>query len=228
MYFLTDYNRKVCFGWSAKCGCSSLKKIFFNLTNQNKEPYCVEHKLTHCPCTYKFNKIPENYQDFTFFIIVRNPYDRIVSGMLEKWNNGTDNKLITFSSFVDELITNKFQNIDDHHFTNQFSESWSNELLTLDKIHFMDLYKINYELIESFYETTIPDKLKNPSNIRKKKLAKQQTTEIYNVPVDEIKNYEYQYKDFYNSDLQIKIEKFYELDFEILKSIGFSYYLNLK
>ena len=33
MYFLVDNENKIIFGWSAKCGCSHIKKLFHFLKN---------------------------------------------------------------------------------------------------------------------------------------------------------------------------------------------------
>jgi hypothetical protein len=34
MYFLIDDNKKIIFGWSAKCGCSHVKYMFKFLTEE--------------------------------------------------------------------------------------------------------------------------------------------------------------------------------------------------
>ena len=35
MFFLVDTNKKIIFGWSAKCGCSHIKTIFWFLQSDN-------------------------------------------------------------------------------------------------------------------------------------------------------------------------------------------------
>jgi len=107
MYFLIDNKNKIIFGWSAKCGCSHIKNIFWFLQNNN-----TDNKIH---ITEEYNSIPDDIENYTTIIINRNPYKRIISGFLDKYkSNGQFRKLwkydkLTFSMFVDELIKNEWQ-----------------------------------------------------------------------------------------------------------------------
>jgi hypothetical protein len=234
MFFLVDEKKKICFGWSAKCGCSFIKKMFFYLTNINQEPYCVKHNnRIHCPCTY--GSLPNDYENYLIFIFVRNPYDRIISGMLDKyqtnnkyieyfmnkWNNGTNYQDITFEIFVNDLITNNFKNIENHHFTNQFSEEWNDNLLTHNNIYFYDIKKINYSFIESLYDKKINLPIVNRNKL--KNGTENCNRIMYDKDVNNVANYKFKYRYFYNYDLIKKVNLFYEKDFEILYKQGFKY-----
>ena len=107
MYFLVDAKHKVLFGWSAKCGCSHIKRIFWFLQNNT-----IDNSIHTC---HDLRKIPDDIVNYTTIIIGRNPYKRIVSGFLDKYRipgekiEGQFRKwwkydTITFSMFVDELI----------------------------------------------------------------------------------------------------------------------------
>lgn len=98
MYFLVDNNRKILFGWSAKCGCSHIKRMFYFLKN-NK----MNNKPIHTHNDY--NKLPDDIENYTTIIISRSPYERIVSGFLDKYKLGGGfrrlwkHNTITFSNF---------------------------------------------------------------------------------------------------------------------------------
>ena len=124
MKFIIDYNKKIIFGWSAKCGCSHIKKIYWFLQNNridNKIHTAIEHM-----------RLPNNISDFILIIITRNPFERIISGFLDKYNKNKGQfrykwkyNTLTFSNFVDELIKKNWKMVDEHHFTPQTSENFS-------------------------------------------------------------------------------------------------------
>ena len=80
MYFLIDNKNKIIFGWSAKCGCSHIKRIFW-FYNKGIIP-----KNVHVG---SYNKLPNNIENYTIIIISRNPYKRLVSGFLNNYKIGT-------------------------------------------------------------------------------------------------------------------------------------------
>jgi hypothetical protein len=60
MFFLVDNNNKVIFGWSAKCGCSHVKRLFWFLKNN------AEDKQIHTSAD--MNKLPSNIEKYTTII----------------------------------------------------------------------------------------------------------------------------------------------------------------
>ena len=97
MLFLIDDNRKIIIGWSAKCGCSHIKKIFHYIQT-NK----LNNKIHQ---SEDYNSLPTNIEEYDLIIISRNPFKRIVSGFLDKYQiNGQfrykwKNDNITFNDF---------------------------------------------------------------------------------------------------------------------------------
>ena len=77
MYFLIDYEKQIIFGWSAKCGCSHIKNIFWFLKTGKLENKIHTEK--------DMNKLPNYINHYTTIIITRNPYKRIISGFLDKY-----------------------------------------------------------------------------------------------------------------------------------------------
>jgi NAD(P)H-flavin reductase len=129
MFFLIDKKRKIIIGWSAKCGCTHIKKIIKYLNNSNYLKNNVIHLGT-------YRKLPEDFLQYNQIIIItRNPYERLISGFNNKYKaNGSYRKLwkkkeeLTFKNFVDELILNKYTNVEKHHFTPQTSEEWNDNI----------------------------------------------------------------------------------------------------
>lgn len=152
MFFLVDDKLKIIFGWSAKCGCSHIKKIFWFLQNN------IEDNKIHIQEEYDM-RLPDDISNYNVIIIIRNPYERIISGFLEKYKiNGHCRNMwkydnITFSMFINELINNNWDIIDKHHFTPQTTEYFDkNKLLEAKSLKIFDIKNINYEYIENFYE----------------------------------------------------------------------------
>jgi hypothetical protein len=131
MYFIIDEKRKIAFGYSAKAGCSHIKRIFWYLTEDN-----LNHKLHKDKREY--SKIPDDYKNYTFILIVRNPYKRLVSGFLDKYNsnpvgelrNNFKKKEITFEDFVGYVVREDCKEPNHiHHFSPQTRECFNYEKL---------------------------------------------------------------------------------------------------
>ncbi len=243
MHFLIDKNKKIVFGWSAKCGCSHIKTLFLFLT-RNKI-YDIED--IHRECKYLgINEIINNINDYTIIIISRNPYDRLISGFLEKytylhylhnpnieekatiriWENNLSLS-ITFNNFVNQLVYNNYNIIDQHHFTPQLSEKWDDILLSVNNIIVYDLSNIDYKFIEYLYNISIPPELINfkGPHINKNKLDDNidNNFKVYNLDPLEYRDMKLNKYNFLNKDLQDKIYQIYKKDFEFFKSKGVNY-----
>lgn len=217
MYFLIDKKKKIIIGWSAKCGCSHIKKIFHFLTDMNV-------KNIH---TRSYNALPNNVSDYTIIIISRNPYKRLVSGFLDKYNivngqfiNKWKHTKMTFVMFVNELLKNEFKMIDRHHFTPQTSEVFDiNKINSAKLIKIFDIEDIDYTFIENLYNKKITNEIKTFKGPHSR-------TKIINNKYNEINNYVYNldmidyinskvdYKYFYNYELKDKVNKFFKNDFD--------------
>ena len=73
MYFLVDTDKKILFGWSAKCGCSHIKNIYWFLQTDN-----LENSIHNT--SKENNRIPNDIENYTTLIFSRNPYKRLFSG----------------------------------------------------------------------------------------------------------------------------------------------------
>lgn len=225
MLFLVDLKLKIIFGWSAKSGCSHIKKIFYFLQN-NKLDNAIH-------INQEFNQdLPHDIENYNTIIFSRNPYKRIISGFLNKYNaNGEcrnlwKNESITFSKFVDELIKNDFKKVDKHHFTQQTSEKFNKDILLRSKcLTFYDIENIDYQYIESLYHKSIPNELinfKGPHKREKYNISFPQE-KVYDLDINIYYNYDVSIEQFYNEEIILKIYYFYKNDFDFFKENGINY-----
>lgn len=226
MFFLIDKSRKIIFGWSAKCGCTHIKNIFNYLTNIDIST--INSKKVHDICSH--SKLPINFSEYLIILIIRNPYKRIVSGFLDKYNYHNyfykkywpKNLEMTFTNFVNQLVDNNGLNktVEKHHFTPQLSEEW-NSLINPDKIY--DIENIDYNYIEILYDIKIPKEIINYRGNYNKTIKECEFKHVYDIPIHIYTDSKPSLKQFYNDELFDKVTNFYKKDLDYFKSYGFNY-----
>jgi hypothetical protein len=229
MLFLIDENKKVIFGWSAKCGCSHIKNIFYYL--QTGE-YCKPGQIVHRGKGKDFKQLPENLNDYTIIMFIRNPFERVVSGFLDKYKLGGEfrdlwDKTIplTFSNFVDKIIENN-RMIDNHHFTPQTSEHFCDKVRYNNKTFIYDINNINYDFIEHIYGKKIPKEVldyRGEHCYNYIKTIQENEINIYDIELDTYHGLKIPLKYYYNVNIQHKIEKIYKEDLIFFEERGFIY-----
>jgi len=222
MYFLVDNNHKVIFGWSAKCGCSHIKRFFWFLQNNNVN--------TPIHTWNDIMPLPDDIENYTTIIICRNPYKRLVSGFLDKYNNTNGEFIhlwkyntITFSMFVDELIKNEWVMIEKHHFTPQTTEHFTDNIFKSKCLKWYDIANIDYEYIEQLYNQKIPHELLHSKLARRAKYEHDFNEIVYDLYINDYYEYNVEVKKFYNEEIKQKVFKFYENDFTFFSGLGFDY-----
>lgn len=225
MHFLVDSHKKIVFGWSAKCGCSHVKTVFYFLTSGDKSPKIHSSKDS--------NALPINIQEYTTIIVSRNPYERLVSGFLDKYKpNGEFRHLwksypLTFSNFVNALLKNDWKHTELHHFTPQLSERFDERILSSKILKVFDIKDIDYAYIEELFEKQIPETIiqkrfgheRNSQNLESDSFVKP----IYDAPMVEYVNQKVAFKCFYNERIRKLVYDFYRKDFEFFKAQGIEY-----
>jgi hypothetical protein len=224
MFYLIDNTTKIIFGWSAKCGCCHIKNLFCYLTH---------NAIWNQSHVGSYNELPENIEDYTLIIIVRNPYERLISGYLEKYNHkkGTCRRLwkhgkITFSLFIDELIKKNYIMVDKHHFTPQTTEAFNKEKIKKNKnLIVYDIKNIDYDNLEKLYKKQIPQEIKNFRGNHTIKYEKkyEDKSPVYDLKMEEYFDYKVPTEMYYNMDLKEKINNFYISDFEFCKENNIEY-----
>lgn len=225
MYFLVDTNKKIIFGWSAKCGCSHIKTIFWFLQTDNLENLIHTSKAMH--------KMPNDIENYTTIIFIRNPYKRIISGFLDKYRKHGEfrklwtNSFLSFFQFVDKLINCDWKTIDYHHFTPQTTEYFDEKILLSKNIKFYDIGKIDYEYIEQLYNKKIPECIINKKQGHERLLnvnvESYYNNYVYDLHIDDYINYNIDIKYFYNEEIREKVFTFYIKDFSFFKENGIDY-----
>lgn len=211
MYFLIDKKRKIIFGWSPKCGCTNIKRLFNYF---QEEPHNV---------SYPYPKEGK----YTTILFIRNPYKRIVSGFLQKYVDnyqlrqfrlGRNPLELTFERFVDELDKNGLKKIEKHHFMRQ-TDGYFESRIVFDKI--FDLENIDYEYLEGLFGEKLPKKIKY--GIKKQTQYSDIEEECFNWSILRLEKVKPKYQFFFNSEIKQKVYKFYQKDFQFFNEKGFNY-----
>ena len=230
MHFLIDNNLKLIFGFSAKCACSTIKTIFLENTTDNdlRQIYLEKGDMHFCE-TYTYS-LPKDISSFKIILFIRNPYKRIVSGVIQKYSRSETGcqhlwkqplKKLTFYNFINTMILEGLgKTIDEHHFTPQTTEKWDDRLLEHKDVLVMDIEHINYNILNNLFKTNnIVNIVINPEMIGNKNII----DNAWNIQIDELKKMKPDYKCLYNDEIKNKIYHLYKKDFEIFKKLGFDY-----
>jgi len=227
MKFLIDHKLKIIIGWSAKCGCTHIKNIFeYFITGINKISSTIHSSVMQ----YDMKNFPRDIENYHVVIIVRNPFDRIVSGFLNKYRKtGTlrtkwPHDTITFSQFVDQIIHRNWSIIDHHHFCPQTEEYFNPVVFKSKTCKIFDLKSIDYSYIESIFKKKIPKNLiEYKGDHNRNKNIQTWATPVYDLDMDTYFDYNVNYSLFYNDDLKKKVYHFYINDFKLCQLINKSH-----
>jgi hypothetical protein len=228
MLFIVDSDRKFLFGWSPKCGCSLVKTIAWYLIDGDTEP------TIH---TYRdIMNLPDDIENYTAILVVRNPYQRIVSGFLDKYHaNGiyrcmwTSDQPLTFRNFVGEVVRQNWCKIDFHHFAPQTGDKFEEDKIRRAKnLIVYDVANIDYHYIGSLYNTQIPSNIiERNKNVRPKYSEDFCVEHLYDKEIDEYFSCNVVVSNFYNDEIKQKVYDFYKKDFVFFKDQGFNYNVDI-
>jgi hypothetical protein len=223
MKFIVDTNLKIIFGWSAKCGCSHVKNMYWYLNG--KENTKLHTAKESC-------KLPNDIENYITILFIRNPYERLISGFLDKYKEKGQfrslwkHNILTFSMFVDELLKKDWKMIEGHHFVPQTSESFDKiKLMKSKSLKIYDIKNIDYNYIEGLYNKTIPESVLNfrgDYNLRPKSSIKLEQI-VYDLDMKLYYDFNVPNNYFYNDDIKKKVFGFYKNDFIFFKEYNFDY-----
>ena len=150
MRCLIDHANMVNLFWSEKCGCTYIKSLYNYYIRgvENRHPHTVEFGY----------ELPFKDPDYKNILVVRNPYDRLVSGYFDKYVDGhftCDLGKCTFEEFIDHFNNFKYEKIDYDHFSLQFSRAY-------DDVVFNKVYDI-----ESFHDQEVVKEFVNEFTLKK-------------------------------------------------------------
>ena len=222
MRFIVNEEKKIIFGWSPKCGCTHIKNMVHFLENKNL--FGVNSVM------YNTCELPENLNNYIIIIIIRNPYKRIISGLLDKYKeSGLFRHLwnidipLTFENFIDKTMESNYNIIDYEHFSCQTSGWFIDEIKTHNKTIIYDIGNIDYEYIGSLYQKNITQEVIQFRGNHINKNTEPFNEYVFDKEIDEYSNYKIPIEYFYNDDLKEKILKIFKNDFDFFESKGFYY-----
>lgn len=227
MLFLIDDKLKIIFGWSAKCGCSHIKNMFYYLQSGVS---CGLNDYVHRGKGHDFQPLPENLSEYVLLLFIRNPYKRLVSGFLDKYGpKGEFRHLwdctlsITFANFVDAIYNNDSRMIDNHHFTPQTSEHFCDRIKDHSKTFIYDIENIDYSLIEHIFKKKIPDDVIKYRGPHQHKYEIVIHYDVYDLCIDDYCDCKPLLSCYINEDIYKKVYDIYNQDFLFLLERGFIY-----
>ncbi len=256
MFYLYDCYSRIILGTSPKAGrtfvlniyryikeIDSKESVYKSKDLSLKNIYKNEKKfsklfwlLKEFPNSIKSNHYSKNFLNKSKLIIfIRNPYDRLVSGFMDKYNyyknptypkyySWNCKKKLTFRNFVNELEKN---NVDKNHFENQINHSDIEYILNNQNLTVFDIGNIDYPLLSTFFNKEIPDKVINfktnhqreKSIINIKNKDKNKVCDLTHDLIDMSAPWE----QFYDDDILNKVNYIYSNDFKIFSDLGFFY-----
>ena len=214
------------FGWSPKCGCTHVIKLFNFLTNNVNKPIHTKDDV---------NELPQNLHQFKIIIFVRNPYERIISGFMDKYSQrGQFNHLwnqripLTFNNFTIALSRRNFNMVDAHHFYPQLSCGWSDVLKTHENLTVYDISKIDYACLEQMFNAKIPPHViafRGGHEYKTNSVTENVETneEVYNLLISQYEHSKPATHFFYDEAILKRVEHFYKKDFDYFNQIGLNY-----
>jgi hypothetical protein len=225
MWFMVDKGRKFAIGWSAKCGCTHLKRIWLHMrTGQDIQTNV--HKYI------PFARLPRDTRGYTILIVGRNPYDRLVSGFLDKYskpgkfrNMWPKQVPLTFERFVHVLAHSDWNTVERHHFAPQTQDGFNiTALQQARRVVVNDLNSIDYKLIEQAFHKRIP-----PDMITWRGSHVRPTQNITNCsrasirPIDQLDKATLDAADLYTSQLQQLVAHTFRHDLAFFAKHGIRY-----
>ena len=240
MYAIYDNVKSVAIWWSAKCGCSTIKNLYYN--------YIKAANISNVHIRDSYNCNPElvHYKNV---LTVRNPYDRIVSAFLEKYVRPVSHvflndflakrpmpmKEFNFAVFIDYLydyyINHTLQPLSTHelhHTTPQFSEAYDlvpnlkfqviHQLETFDCLKFVESIEYPQPTIQSRLEifTFITNVIPYTKIISLENAHMLNFSSLNNDYLS--KHTKINYASFLSPEITAKITQIYHKDLNILKN----------
>ena len=226
MFFMTDTKHKIVVGWSAKVGCTHIKRIWLYLTTGKDITERVHDAVPSRP-------MPPDIHNYTVLIVARNPYERLASGFLDKYGQpGAIRDMwpkhipLTFANLVAALTRNDWSVVEKHHFAPQTREAFDlPHLKRAKRVVVCDLNDIQYSVLETAFGKKIPKEMIEWHG----KHARATTTPVPNRraairPVDELDRATLRMADLYPVRLQEATAQVFANDLRFFAEHGLRYW----
>jgi hypothetical protein len=208
-----------------------VKKLYWFLENGD-----LDHDI-HTWEEYEM-KLPDSLDGYTVIIVIRNPYERLVSGFVDKYKSDgqyveswigptspVKDVALTFENFVSEIITHGFRVVNAHHFVPQmFTRSDRlSEVCRHKQLFVYDLKNIDYAKLEELFGTKIPESILNFRGGHEREKHPELTTSVHNLKQEEYHMRSPLYSCFYNDAIIQQVQQYFKEDFDFFDAVGFRY-----
>ena len=221
MQFLINEEYNVIFGWSPKCGCSHIKRIFYYLKTDNINN--VIHTI------HDKQSLPSNFLEYHLILFIRNPYERLISGFIDKYRVGHiyhslwNTKMpLTFTNFTRKLVESDWKLVEKTHFTPQLDTRLIYQLDEHTEKIIYDIKNIDYAYIEKLFDKKIPEELLDFRGFQHKSLEPIDYP-VYDLLIEKYYHFKPFTRCYYNNSIKSRIDKFFFNDFMSFKRYGFNY-----
>lgn len=231
MYLIISDQFKLNLWWSAKCGCTYLKNLYFNHVLK------LNIKNVHLKSCRQQKYYDNGYKNI---YICRNPYARIVSSFLDRCvRNDFFYRFANFEDFIQimyDYYVNGVKYIFTyniiHHTTPQFSELFLETSEEYHNFRFDIIYKLeevtDQQLLKELFHmenSNLQKDFGHSNNVQKNKIYR---GDSYRIDSSELYYLKYikeipHYSCFYNEKIKRQVEAIYQKDFEQLKKYGIHY-----
>lgn len=214
-------------GWNAKSGCTLLRNIFLELHKGEVRNITNKH--------HDINKdfpLPNNIENIPIYILVRNPYSRIVSMFTNKYCGGNGHNLLynriklkedNFKNFVDYIDnlkkTNNLNNFDAH-----ISEQSDNLIKKINNCTILKLESFDKDIINMYDNNKLKSLLPQVKELLNK--FNNDSSKINSTKIDDNTDNSIDYKlHIYNKNSKIfpNYKKFYG---KIIQDKVYNIYIN--
>jgi len=234
MYYYALHTKKVLFSHMPKCCSESVRHLLLSETNEfvdNKDLWTTFNKYI-----ISERKTSKCINDYTLITLCRNPYNRLVSGYLDKFCSSNffllpfckkvmdfykrdmkDERRVSFAELVYYILLQEPKSLDDHFKpqTLLFNINYKNNIFKMENVGEYNNFiknKLNFKNQLINYNKVIlnhnPKKINLESKVMKEHyLFFKKLKESNCVP---------EYKLFYNSTIQYLVYEYYKLDFQKL------------
>ena len=230
MRYMIDTESRVIFIWNAKCGCTFLKKLFFAYLGFENYARKNVHKLNRTK--WLMSPLPPDHEKYKIFLFCRNPYNRLVSGFLNKFVTDVPNYIskrienideFSFEDYVDFLEKNQnTELVDEHHFGKQIDMVEMKKM----KVNFIfDIENIDRKVLDEHFKKNSDLFQCTKINWNSTKKSNKKIPHIFQMKTKALKKMMVfpDYSSFYNNKLKNKVRTIYETDFKYFEQHGFQY-----
>lgn len=218
-YYIQSDKYKFLYVYIPKNGSVSILKWFNGIHNRS-----VNLRGMHARTISEFSVNNIN-KEFKTFVVIRNPYERFVSAMFDKYHNylSTITSSKETDTFLNLLVKCKNKNL---YSVNEYFSPQSKMIGNIKKFDYVyDLNELNEKFPIFCKDLNIPyNKIPIIHINKKKKLSKKNIIDLSNVKISElVRKKSINYNNLINNKTKPLLYNMYKDDFELFKSWGINY-----